>query len=559
MTAIFSLFARRRLSAALTGAVFLCAAGLAWIGYRAVLEWERAATQVASRRADAAADLLVAALTRDMRGAQRQVLTSADRDGLVVGPGQDLLRPISSALARYPYAEAFFASREAPTADSVLFYARRERRPPWLPADGRPQLVPVVTGRAPEIAARLADRIDGDIVASRRFSVFDLNIADRSYQAVAVLSYADGRRERPAGVFGFLVNLDWARERYYSELATEVAAIEGADHRLEFALFDEGGEPIFGSHFTNAPDLARSRTFQPTFFDPMMIAADPPSDVKLGAWTITASASNDPTIVAVATGARRTLAIAAVMGAVLTVGLWLTLQAGRANARLADMRSDFVSAVTHELKTPIANLRAIHETLISERSTLEISRDYAQMGVRETSRLARLVDNLLAYARITDVADAYSFGSVALADVVHRSLREFAPNLEHAGFAVTVRIPDTLPPLRGDATALNLMLNNIIDNAIRYSPGQRDLAIEAEPRGGTIVIRVTDHGMGIPADDIERVTKKFSRGRGSEAGGSGLGLAIVSRIVADHGGTLAIRSEVGVGTTIEITLPARLT
>ncbi|MEO8071531.1 MAG: hypothetical protein ABI652_09015, partial [Acidobacteriota bacterium] len=132
MTSIPSLFARRRLSAWLAAAVCLSAAALVWIGYRAVSEWEHAAAQVASRRAESAADLLLSALTRDMRGAQQIVLTAAERDGLAAGKAVDLLHPIASAFARYPYAEAFFSWRGAPTSESVVFSSRAERHPTWL-------------------------------------------------------------------------------------------------------------------------------------------------------------------------------------------------------------------------------------------------------------------------------------------------------------------------------------------------------------------------------------------------------------------------------------------
>jgi two-component system phosphate regulon sensor histidine kinase PhoR len=243
------------------------------------------------------------------------------------------------------------------------------------------------------------------------------------------------------------------------------------------------------------------------------------------------------------------------MALTLTIGLIVSLQAARASANLADMRADFVSAVTHELKTPIANMRAINETLASERSTLEMSREYARMGIREANRLSRLVDNLLAYSRVTDVADVYSFEPVALDAIVARTLQEFAPNLKDGGFAVSVDIPDNLAPVRADPTALGLLLNNLIDNAIRYSKDRRSITIHARQAESVATLRITDQGVGIPHHEIDRVTRKFFRGRSSVPGGSGLGLAIVDRIVADHSGTLEITSGPS-GTTVAVTLPS---
>jgi two-component system phosphate regulon sensor histidine kinase PhoR len=263
----------------------------------------------------------------------------------------------------------------------------------------------------------------------------------------------------------------------------------------------------------------------------------------------------DPTLAAAERGAKRTLWVSVMMAIVLTGALLLAWQAGRANAALADMRADFVSAVTHELKTPIANLRALNETIASERSTMELSREYSQMGVREAVRLSRLVDNLLAYARITDVASAYDFERVEIPAVVERAVREFSAALTHGGFSVDVDLPDGLPAVRADATALSLLLNNLVDNAIRYSPERRQLRISAVATPRTVALTVADKGQGIPADEIPRVTRRFTRGRGSAGGGSGLGLAIVDRIVQDHGGQLRIDSVVGEGTAVTISLP----
>ena len=118
-----------------------------------------------------------------------------------------------------------------------------------------------------------------------------------------------------------------------------------------------------------------------------------------------------------------------------------------------------------------------------------------------------------------------------------------------------VEVPDTLPAVKADAMAVELLLNNLIDNAVRYSDKERALTISARVAGAGVELSVADRGIGIPAAERHRVTRKFFRGRHSNAGGSGLGLAIVDRIVRDHRGTLAIDSAVGVGTTVIVGLP----
>lgn len=545
-----------RLRAILAAAIGLSALALIWIGYRAVAEWQHAAGLVASRRAASAADLLVSALSHDMRGAHTSVLLAAEREGLAAGSTADLLHPIAGAFTRYSYAESFFSWRNGPDED-VVFYSRVERRPSWLSGTATTAPYPVSTGSDRRVGRQLLDRLRLDTQQGRRFSAFSMRIGSADYQVAAAITYADASHERPLSIMGFVVNLEWARAHYFSDLAAQVAAIEGSDNSVRFSILDDRGQVIVG---TPAPagegTPAATRTFPVAFFDPAAVAVDPPADLGLVWWTAVATTGDDPTLAAARSGARRTLAIAAVMALTLAIGLLVSLRAAKASADLSAMRVDFVSAVTHELKTPLANLRAINETLASGRTTPEMIHEYAHMGIGEATRLGRLVDNLLAYSRVTDVADVYSFETVALAPVVQDSLQEFGAILHRDHFTVAVDLPDDLPPVKGDPNALGLLLNNLIDNAIRYSKDSRSLAISARDDGGSVTLEVSDKGVGIPADELPRVTRKFFRGRGSVAGGSGLGLAIVERIVADHSGSLNIRSTEGQGTTVSVTIPA---
>jgi signal transduction histidine kinase len=222
---------------------------------------------------------------------------------------------------------------------------------------------------------------------------------------------------------------------------------------------------------------------------------------------------------------------------------------------LTAMRSEFVSSVTHELKTPLANIRAMADTLVRRPIGGETVRDYAELLMQEAKRLTRLVDNLLAYARVTDVTDVYSFEPVAPAELVDDVLQNFRHQLSERGFTVELDIPVDVPLVRADRTAMMLTLDNLVDNAIRYSPGPQFIRITARRDGANVVIEVQDHGAGIPPQELSTVRRKFARGRWAGAGGSGLGLAIVSRIVADHKGTFELDSEPGTGTKAKVYLP----
>jgi signal transduction histidine kinase len=546
-----SLLKRLRVGWLAVGLVVSVAA-LAWLGYRATTEWQRSAALLAQRRAEAAADLLVTAITRDMRGVQTSVLSSLRFESAGASPMLDL-NGVGSALARYPYPEVFFATRGTPVPDSLTFYSRAERPAAWLLGRGEPTRFPVVLATDAAVSHLLLHRIRRDGADGRRVSTFDITLKGVSYQAVALLSYADDVREHLEAVVGFVVNMEWVREHYFRDLAAQVVQIRGVDTGLALAIVDTRGVTVAG---TTADGPSIVRPFPLLFFSPSLIAVDPPPDLTRDAWTARATVSGDRALSAAQLGAQRTLGLAAVSTLALAVGFTMAVGAARASAQLVTMRSDFVSAVTHELKTPIATIRAISETLASGRSSnAEMSRDLAQLSVHEAKRLARLIDNLLAYARITDVTNAYSFEPIEISTIVHEILKEFSSQLTTAGFTVNVNLPPVLPLVRADRPSILLALGNLLDNAIRYSGPVRRLTVSAHVSGDAVVIEATDAGAGIPAHEIPHVTRKFFRGKGAVSGGSGLGLSITHRIVSDHGGTLAIRSVVGAGTTVGIALP----
>jgi signal transduction histidine kinase len=176
--------------------------------------------------------------------------------------------------------------------------------------------------------------------------------------------------------------------------------------------------------------------------------------------------------------------------------------------------------------------------------------------VMECDRLTRLVENLLAYSRITDVADTYTFVPVDVAAVLNDIQEDFEARLDRHGFELDIRIAAGTKPVRGDRFALRLLFGNLVDNAIKYSGEDRRLSLRAKGTETDVIVEVEDTGVGIDAAELPKVLKKFGRGKTAPHGGSGLGLAIASRIAEDHGGSLHIDSAPGRGTTVAVTLPA---
>jgi len=538
-------------------AVGICSSVFALISfsYRATREWQHSSLLLVERRSDEAADLLVTALTRDMRAVQRSVLSSGELSPSTLDP-YDITNIVASAFARYPYPEVFFSDRGSLAPSGLMFFTRSDRPPAWGPRDPGANRFPVTVQSVPWVAQAIAGRVKVDAAAGRRFSIFDLDVAGSEYQSVTRLIYRDQLHEQLDGIFGFMVNMAWARQHYFPDLADQVARIGGAASGLTLSVIDERGRRVSSTQPITGAGPIRRRSFGLMFFDPLLVAADEPLDLSRREWLVEVSGAADPTLVAAMNGSNGTLLLAALAGAMLAFGMVMTARAVQARANLAELRSEFVSSVTHELKTPIAAIRAAGDTLVSGRlSSPSGQREYAQMVVQEAKRLTRLVDNLLALSRITDVAEVYSFEPLALEGLIERTLQDFRHQFNESGCQTRVDLPADLPLIHADRTAMRLMLDNLVDNAIRYSPDARSLVLSARRHDDDVMLDVTDSGRGIPPDEIEHVTRKFFRGRHFISNGSGLGLAIVKRIVADHGGRLDIRSTVDVGTTVTVTLP----
>jgi signal transduction histidine kinase len=230
----------------------------------------------------------------------------------------------------------------------------------------------------------------------------------------------------------------------------------------------------------------------------------------------------------------------------------------RVSAELATMKSEFVAAVTHELKTPLALIKLVSETLEKGRyNSLDTVRDYAVILAQEERRLRHLIENLLTYSRATDLREVYTFEAIEVAELIEDALQPFRPRLNELGFALEVQIDAHVSRVHADRTALRQVFANIVDNAIKYSPAEpRSLTIDAQDDDANVRVRFRDRGAGIPAEELPRVVEKFYRGHDARESGSGIGLAIVKRIVQQHGGRVDIASTVGQGTTVTVTLPA---
>jgi signal transduction histidine kinase len=249
------------------------------------------------------------------------------------------------------------------------------------------------------------------------------------------------------------------------------------------------------------------------------------------------------------------------VGCLLVTGWYFIWRGVSREVRAARLQSDFVAAVSHEFRSPLTALRHIADLLTSDRMPTEERRRRAYALLEsETDRLSRLVEGLLEFAQIQAGHVTIERAPLQAAAIVSRTVVDFRRGLD-ASRAHVVELEDRAggAMVLGDADALGRVIWNLLDNAIKYSPGAAHVRVRLDRRDdGAVAMSVQDSGRGISADERGRIFDRFVRGRDAKAErirGTGIGLAIVREIVRAHGGRIDVDSEPGRGSTFTVVLP----
>ena len=519
-------------------------------GYRATRGWQRSSELLTELDTNEVATLLSTAVMRDMRGVQGRVLANDDWADAAVSLA-DTSAQVGLAFTRYPYPESFFTWQS--NDSTIVFFNRVARYPPWLRQERPDGHFPVVLVTNPPESEPLRRLVDSYGAGRYRYVAFNTNLGNQEYQIVARLKYGNSRAEQPQSVTGFTVNLSWVRQSYFPDLLSEVTDLSERGSTVHVGVFDDRNALVWGDQRSRPGTV---KTFPILFLNPSSGKMALPSEHPVQTWTISVSQASNSPLLAASQGANQALIVAGVAVCALFVGLFLAIRATTVGWALAAMRSDFVSSVTHELKMPLTNILAMADTLGRIPVSAETIHKFSGLLKQESTRLRRLINNLLASARVTDIANAYSFEALAFATIIEHVVQVFQHPLTEGGFTLDVDIPLDVSLVRVDRDSMILVMDNLLDNAIRYSADKRSIRIAIRNEAPNVVIEIEDRGVGIPAHDLQTVQRKYVRGRRVPPGGSGLGLSIVARIVADHGGRFVLDSTYGVGTIARVILPA---
>lgn len=238
------------------------------------------------------------------------------------------------------------------------------------------------------------------------------------------------------------------------------------------------------------------------------------------------------------------------------------LERERIAAERAQRRAALLDMAAHELRNPIASMKGILSYIrwrVSEGKPVRDLLKKIEVLEREVDRLARLLDEMLEAFRVHEGRLALSFSDVDLGELLDRAVQLFAAAHEGRSFIVD-GVPARGLTVAGDFRRLEDVFRNLLSNAVKYSPPSSDIRVTVELVDGSVVVSVSDQGVGIPPEDLPHVFEGFYRGRNlgnQDPGGLGLGLFICKRVVEAHGGSIHIESSPGRGTTCRVRLPLK--
>jgi two-component system phosphate regulon sensor histidine kinase PhoR len=242
----------------------------------------------------------------------------------------------------------------------------------------------------------------------------------------------------------------------------------------------------------------------------------------------------------------------------ILAAIFCALASARQARALTRMQSDFVTNVSHQLKTPLSVLSGASQTLYSRRlQAPEKLTAYHELIRLQVSRLSRLVEQILMFARV-DMGSALSTRRVDMKELVKRCVDDFRRDLTSDDLSMDLEVVGDRHVVEGNPDSLEQVVLNLVDNAVKYGriDSPNHVVVRLETKGSDLVISVRDRGIGIEPSEKARIFAKFYRGEQAQrTKGFGLGLAIVQSIVFSHHGSVNVSSAVGVGSEFRVTLP----
>jgi signal transduction histidine kinase len=469
------------------------------------------------------------------------------------------IEPIfNDGLLESPFVESFFVWTErGPRSNQWLVFDQASRAHPAGDLDRRFREDEVV-------GAKLLGRFRELVELRRAIVAFTEIINGRPYYVQAQLRFEGPARERMTSVVAFAVDAEKLRTQFIpavmSDWLASVQQPSGFPH-LETEVLDEAGGKIFASHPERTATVTPvdERSFAIIFFDKELLEFAAPYEQHREIWGLRTSYGPQPITEIVSASTRPQQALMIVLAIAMALGVFLVAGAAAREVRVAELKSNFVASVSHDLKTPLALIQLFAETLeLGRVRTPERAQEYYGIINGEAKKLTRLIENILDFSRMEAGLRPYRMEPADLLESVTKVLSRMETQFAQGHFEVRASIEPNLPRILADEGAAEQAIENLLANAMKYSGDARTIEVAARRAEGHVVVSVTDHGIGISRREQARIFRKFYRVQRELGGGpqgTGLGLAIVDHTMRGHGGFVRVESDPDRGSTFSLHFP----
>jgi signal transduction histidine kinase len=537
-----------RLAAALAVAIAIPVAVLFYFQFRAIEDLGRSSAVVLRQLSQETANRLVREVQDSLKAPQINVLLGIPQQQAEPLDLPAIRKVFDSALASEPFLTRLYVWSDETYAHrgEVLAYDRDHR-------DFRSDApeAPLVLRKFRELAPQ-----------KRALSLFEATLDGRRSYFQAQLRFEFPSRDRLTSFVAVRVDAERLRDEFFPAfLATKLRNVEGPSGfpPLTVTLSDGDGRVIFPAGGKTLDRFVDERKFALVFFDPELQRFAAADGRPFEQWTLRTGYGNQTIPQIIDARARPQRALMAMLAGVLAIGVFFVVRAAAREVKLAELRSNFASSVSHDLKTPLALIQLFAETLeLGRLKNTDRAHEYYRIINSEARKLTRLINNLLDFSKIEAGLRTYTKREpVDLTMLTRGVLESLESQFAHNQFTVTTRFNGVVP-VEIDAEAAVQAIENLISNAMKYSPEHREIEVEVDRGNGFGIVRVRDRGIGIPPRLQRKIFTKFYRiqtDAGTGPQGTGLGLAIVDHVMRGHGGFVRVDSEPGRGSTFSLHFP----
>jgi signal transduction histidine kinase len=558
-------FLRRRLVGILLTLTVVSFVVLTGLGWRSLSRFEVALARVLRQASAYTARETAERIQRDFKAPAFNLLEQVDHRAIRLFELEKIADTLRDDANYFQIVDTFFvwsaASKSDAEVNPVAFYSPSSSLSdatggaplPGRPRDdgffSAPKLSPTIKSEARRLAMRRSN-----------FALGELAFDGGAYQVVYHFLYDQNDRSVLLAFEGFLAGREHLYRNYFGAFRARLQHQDDAEFpALAVSIVDDTGREVYRSGRSLLTRYESEARFPFVFFDTDLIESLGALRPEIRYWSVRTGYEGGAVEALVHEQSTQQRWAWVMVGLVAVVGVALTAAGAARAVALAEMKSEFVASVSHELKTPLAKIQLYAETLESGRArTPEKAAAYQRVISAQARKLSQLIGALLDFSKIEDGVRRYALEEIDLRAVLLASVEMFDHELSQDGFVVETVLPDAEVSVLGNGEGLQQLFGNLISNALKYSPDQHYLRVALSTVGGRALVEVTDRGIGIPRREQRRIFKKFRRGSGAlaiAATGSGIGLTIVDHVLRAHGGTISVSSAPGQGSTFTVELP----